>query len=116
MRLSTVLSVGLAAGCGLAALGLQGLGIQGLGIQGLGLPAWGRPDGVAGLFSCPAGYTPQMPGGFWPAWLFGGSFGLMLVALVACGITGMMRNAPPRAPKPAKTPVHQPVPETMQPV
>ncbi|HUM09093.1 MAG TPA: hypothetical protein VLT37_09500 [Acidocella sp.] len=66
---------------------------SGLGVLGL----WETANGT---LSCPVGYTPQIYGGFWPALLFGGLFGAMLLALVIGGIVGMMRNAPPRAPKP----------------
>jgi len=99
MRLSTTLSVCLAAGGGLAAFGL---------------PAMGLPDNLAGVFTFPEGYTPQMLGGFWQALLFGGIFGLILVALIVSGFIGMMRNAPPRPPKAAKEPAHVPIPETLQ--
>ncbi len=66
-----------------------------------GLGVFGLRETANGTLSCPAGYTPQIYGGFWPALMFGGLFGAMMLALVIGGIIGMARCAPPRAPKPA---------------
>jgi hypothetical protein len=45
-------------------------------------------------------YATPLLGGLWPALVFGGLFGAMMLALVIGGIVGILRCAPPRAPKP----------------
>ena len=36
------------------------------------------------------------------AWLYGGGFAALLLALMAGGVRGMIRNAAPRPPKPPR--------------
>jgi hypothetical protein len=44
-------------------------------------------------------YAIPLPGGLLPALVIGGPFALIMLGLVAYGLVGMARTAPPRAPK-----------------
>ena len=61
-------------------------------------------------------YATPLPGGLLPALVIGGPFALIMLGLVAYGLAGMARTAPPRAPK-AKRAKAAPLPEAQpQPV